>query len=578
MKGLKYYQSKLEKLDEKVCKLKSLGVYTNQGIAFVTFSSIDWVYETFNDFDLILDIAKNTEASKMLKINNWEISNAPPPSDIIWENLSNLTRIKRKLLRVLYFGFILFLSVIVITLWALLDKFSSILELILENTNHSTLLIIMEQYMTPTILLLFNYILVPTIVKKFIKNGLYMRKSQREKSQLTQCYLFLVSNSIIIPLSCICILYQATLIMLQNPDYFSNHSKNYLKYSLVPTGCFFLRYLIQIIFSYAILHIFGIPMYIDKYIKKQERMKNYNLDSSSKIIKFDSASNFEQVSQEDILEESNERSNKWYFEIGYQQSFSISIFALIFIFACIMPIALPLGCVFFGLKYYIDKYNMIYRYRIEYEANAYIRRLVCIYSVFSICLFQLVMVIAFLATGDDDMIVLSLLLLISSVLAVSYFISTETWKGKTKEKRNIDTLFEDDYDKSDWSDDFTKTDEPKLKNKQRSSYNPLYAKDKFNVDGMTPPSASTFKSPFYSNMSDAYLHPCAKKFSTEEVQLNKETSYRTIARFSASRLQGFDDESPYAVSGENDSSEQPKYSSISDYLTKSLSQDMIIQP
>jgi len=74
-------------------------------------------------------------------------------------------------------------------------------------------------------------------------------------------------------------------------------------------------------------------MYYDKYFKKHEgRDANYS-SSSAKIIDFESFSNLEQTTQNELRNGKAERSNKWYFEIGYQQSFSISVFGLTFIFA-----------------------------------------------------------------------------------------------------------------------------------------------------------------------------------------------------------------------------------------------------
>lgn len=164
------------------------------------------------------------------------------------------------------------------------------------------------------------------------------------------------------------------------------------------------------------MHAFALPKQLDKYLKNSDNDTNTYSTSSARVIDVESTENEDNGTQN--KDKKSERSNKWYFEIGYQQSFSISIFALVFVFSCIMPLALPLGAIFFLLKYKIDKYNMLYRYRIEYEADAYIRILVSTFSVFSIALFQLVMVFAFVLTGDDDMIVLALLLLIVSVIIV----------------------------------------------------------------------------------------------------------------------------------------------------------------
>jgi len=172
-----------------------------------------------------------------------------------------------------------------------------------------------------------------------------------------------------------------------------------------------------------------------------------------------------------------------------------------------MPLALPIGCIFFMIKYYIDKYNMIYRYRIEYEANAYIRTLVCVFTVFSIGIYQIVMVIAFMLCGSDEMIICAFLLLILTILPVYYFISTETWKGKKEKPQPPKEIYDED-EKSDDSCQFNRSIDLKLKKKSSSAFGSVYKNDRLQVEGMTPPTASPFQAPMYSQArTDAYLHP-----------------------------------------------------------------------
>lgn len=556
---IEYYSNKIKNLDQQISALKGEGVSKNQGIAFVTFSSIEWVFETFTDLDLIKDIAKNSEASKLMRINNWYISQAPPPSDIIWENLSNLTRFKRKTLRCICLGIICLISTSIIIILAILDKLAPLMHnLYSEDNPHMLYTMIALQYLTPTTLLLYNYIVVPIIVKKFIERCHYIRRSHQEKSNLSWNYICLIANTIFVPITFFTIV----------------HS-----YRLMPTGCFFLRYLIQTLFIYWLTQIFGVPQIIDKYLTDPENSAKNFSSSSAKVIDLDLFNEYEQTPTNTASKICKvERSNKWYFEMGYQQSFSISIFALIFVSACVIPAALPIGSLFFWLKYYIDKYNMIFGYRIEYEANAYIRKRVWTFSVLAINFFQIIMIFSFLITGDDDLIVLSFLLLIFSILATYYFISTEAWKGKLKKDAvpNIDTFDDDKTDSSDEmpppSADFK---ELKMRKKSSSIDGSKYRPEQMKVEGMTPPSASPFKVPMFNETRrDAYLHPWAKKFSTEEVFFNKENSFRSFARFSQTdyfaknSLSRSDSETP--SNSMDDSSKNIKYRGIGDFLTQSL--------
>jgi hypothetical protein len=234
-----YYFDKIRYIDSEISRLKIEGVSQNQGIAFVTFTSEYWVYETFTDFDLIKDIAKNSEASKLLRINGWRMSKAPPPSDIKWENLSDLTRCKRKSLRLMYLFIILLISSTLIVILALLDKLAPIMHSIFrEDYPKIVFTIVTLQYMTPLILLLYNYIIVPVLIRIFIEKWLYIRKSHQEESNLSWNYIFLIANTIFIP-------------MLMFTACYS--------YKLMPTGCFFIRYIIQVLFVYCIANLLGVP-------------------------------------------------------------------------------------------------------------------------------------------------------------------------------------------------------------------------------------------------------------------------------------------------------------------------------
>lgn len=107
---------------------------------------------------------------------------------------------------------------------------------------------------------------------------------------------------------------------------------------------------------------------------------------------------------------------------------------------------------------------MVIGYRIEYEADSYIRRQVWNFSILSIAFYQFVMGFVFIITGDDDIIVLAFLLLLASILSVYYYSSTEAWKGKLKKpaERRPDT-FDDYEDKTDSHNNTPKSSDLKLK-------------------------------------------------------------------------------------------------------------------
>lgn len=87
---------------------------------------------------------------------------------------------------------------------------------------------------------------------------------------------------------------------------------------------------------------------------------------------------------------------------------------------------------------------------------------------------------------------------------------------------------------------------------------------------MTPPSASPFQGPFYENdRVDAYLHPCAKMFSIEEVQSNNQ-NFRSFVHFSNSERFNFnstsEDNTPVGRKP-SDLDKQFQYKGIEDLLS-----------
>lgn len=149
------------------------------------------------------------------------------------------------------------------------------------------------------------------------------------------------------------------------------------------------------------------------------------------------------------------------------------------------------------------------------------------------------MIFALILTGEDDIILLALILLVVSIIIIWYFISIDTWEAKkNKSKKNLlpyDKL-ENNYQDSE---DFTQI--PDMYNKNKKGTNSLAKNrslimDLMRPDAISPPLGSPFQSMLFVNSKkDAYLHPCAKKFSTEEVKLGKENSYTPPNRFRLTR-------------------------------------------
>jgi hypothetical protein len=53
--------------------------------------------------------------------------------------------------------------------------------------------------------------------------------------------------------------------------------------------------------------------------------------------------------------------------MGYNIAFTQIIYCTVCIFSQVAPLITPFGCCFFTVKYFIDKYNILYVYPAEYN-------------------------------------------------------------------------------------------------------------------------------------------------------------------------------------------------------------------
>jgi hypothetical protein len=70
----------------------------------------------------------------------------------------------------------------------------------------------------------------------------------------------------------------------------------------------------------------------------------------------------------------------------------ITVFCLVMIHSTIAPLMSILGTIFFFFKYFVDKYNMLYVYPLEYESNGMTVNTLIRYSIIGIVLFNVILI------------------------------------------------------------------------------------------------------------------------------------------------------------------------------------------
>ena len=86
-----YYQEQLNEIDKEIEKIQHDSKKQNMGFAFVSFKERRCVMETLEEIELVKqDLISRGKLDK-LGIENWEAINAYAPSDLIWEDIANIS-------------------------------------------------------------------------------------------------------------------------------------------------------------------------------------------------------------------------------------------------------------------------------------------------------------------------------------------------------------------------------------------------------------------------------------------------------------------------------------------------------
>lgn len=116
------------------------------------------------------------------------------------------------------------------------------------------------------------------------------------------------------------------------------------------------------------------------------------------------------------------------FDFTYEYSRVLTILCVVLVFSIAMPVILPFGCLYVSVKYWIDKYNLLYVYRVEHCPGKHMQGLVVLFFLISIGIFQLINSGIFMASGFKVLVWLgSFLALIGLVTIVSGILIYRYW-------------------------------------------------------------------------------------------------------------------------------------------------------
>lgn len=323
-----------------------------------------------------------------------------------------------------------------------------------------------KEYSYPLIVVVMNSGIIPVVVGYIALAELHYKRSYREKSIFVKNVVFMLINCFIIPTFGVLNIQK----IQEGIKYLLvKHWDMDISECFIRNSYFFIRYAIQVTFISNGFQLLALPQIFVKKMRVFLAKSDYEKFYASMI--------------------------KKYFDYGYNYSFSITVFVLIICFSTTIPLITPFGALFFFIKYYIDKYNLLFLYPAEFESHGNVTDMIIKFELIGIFIFQFMISNLFIKIFHDAdfAICASILYIILSIFI--YFGMKHLFtidKNVDKELNIFERIL-----------DFTNVNKFLVDN--LSFYNEdikssFINKEKSKVD----------MSSAYETMMDAYVHPAEK--------------------------------------------------------------------
>ena len=473
-----YFQH-LANINEKMLKFyRQLNSRRNTGNAFILFKSPIIVDEILNHKELIIGKMNSFEGT-LLNVGNWIIKRAPTPSDILWDNIKYSK--KWRTIRMVVFTLALFIvCLIIITPNYIFQELSPIITNMSSQIKDEMTSSLIKEYSYPLIVVIMNSGVIPFIVGYIAVAEMHYKRSYREKSIFVKNVVFMVINCFFIPTFGVlswsklkeCIRYLLV-----------THWDMDISEGFIRNSYFFLRYAIQVTFISNGIQLLALPQFFVKKMRVLLASSDYEKFYASMI--------------------------KKYFDYGYNYSFSITVFILILCFSTTIPLITPFGALFFYIKYYIDKYNLLFLYPAEFESHGNVTEMIIKFELIGIFFFQFIISNTFIKIfRDKDYAIYATLLYIIFSVFIFYgmkqlFITNES---ELEEQNLIEKFFSKiKLNKILFNNNSLHIDKQAFLARE-SSYVSNFG-DEENLEKL------------YNSMINAYVHPAEKNQTVNPMQI-----------------------------------------------------------
>ncbi|KAE8668915.1 CSC1-like protein [Hibiscus syriacus] len=444
-------EEKLKKLQELRAKLETeLAAYKEgnaqgAGVAFVMFKDVYTANKAVQDFQN----EKKRRFGKFFSVmelklqrNQWKVERAPLATDIYWNHLGS-TKLSLKLRRVFVNMCLLLMLLFFSSPLAVITAVQSAARIInAEAIDHaqswlawvqssSWMASLIFQFLPNVLIFVSMYIIVPSVLSHLSKFERHLTVSGEQRAALLKMVCFFLVNLILLKALVESSLESAILRMgrcyLDGED--CKRIEQYMSASFLSRSCLSsLAFLITSTFlgiSYDLLApvpwikkklqkfrkndmLQLVPENIEEYLLENQNLNNLRRPLLPESL-FDSPTmgGIDIQGQDLSVYPISSRTSpipKQTFDFAQYYAFNLTIFSLTLIYSCFAPIVVPVGAVYFGYRYVVDKYNFLFVYRVRgFPAGNDGRLMDTVLCIMRFCLnlFLLSMLLFFSVKGDS---------------------------------------------------------------------------------------------------------------------------------------------------------------------------------
>ena len=385
---MEHFEREKIRLEARIVEEKKTVLTKKLGMAFVTFSNINHARQFLRDHkNSLLNFKQRCKESTLaMRPDKWSVWYAPPPGDVIWENMSNRhwNLVKKILANIFIFFVAFFLSTpqfIVNQLEPILNALKNLTESEDFPDTNSTSPPIIEHFrylpvwltdFLPTLMLWTFTALLPVVIAWADLLVGHWTRSGQNHAIMKKTFWYLLFMVIILPT------FGSTSLQAYAEFLLFDGQFNWDCIFLPDSGAFFVNYVITTALIGTGLELIRFPELFWYLIQICMSRSKADTPAIRKAIKYE-------------------------FRFGEQYARMMLIFAMVVMFSMSCPLITPFGLLYFILKHLVDRHNLAYVYAWS-RINKKVHATAINFVIMSVALLQFFMVVfSFVRSFDNSL-------------------------------------------------------------------------------------------------------------------------------------------------------------------------------